>query len=61
MAKMEYIKKTTTKVCGFLDEREDGTLIIRVEDKDNVREFEVKEIIDSMVGTLVTFSNEEIL
>lgn len=61
MAKMEYIKKTTTKVCGVLDEREDGTLIIRVEDKDNVREFEVKEIVDSMIGTLVTFSNEEIL
>lgn len=61
MAKMEYVKKQTTKICGLLDKNDNDEYIITVQDKDYVREFALDEIIDSMVGTLVCFSNEEIL
>lgn len=62
MAKQTYEVKKTIKIVGVLDEREDGTLFVRVEDpKDIVREFDLKDIMKEMIGTLVTFSNEETL
>ena len=61
MAKQGYEKKQTIKVTGILDKRENGELMIVVSDKDTITEYELQDILDDMLGSLVTFSNEEIL
>lgn len=62
MAKQGYEKKQTIKITGTLDKRVDtGELIITVVDKDSVVEYELEDIISDMMGTMVTFSNEETL
>lgn len=55
--KMLYEKKTLTKIVGVLDKIGDK-YIITVEDKDSVEEYELEDILDTMLGTVLTISNE---
>lgn len=55
--KMLYEKKTLTKIVGVLD-KVGETYIITVEDKDNFQEYDLGDILDTMLGTVLTISNE---
>lgn len=55
--KMLYEKKTLTKIVGVLDKIGDK-YIITVEDRDSVEEYELEDILDTMLGTVLTISNE---
>lgn len=55
--KMLYEKKTLTKIVGVLDKIGDK-YIITVEDKDSVEEYELEDILNTMLGTVLTISNE---
>lgn len=55
--KMLYEKKTLTKIVGVLDKIDDN-YIITVEDRDSVQEYELEDILDTMLGTVLTISNE---
>lgn len=55
--KMLYEKKTLTKIVGVLDKIGDN-YIITVEDRDSVQEYELEDILDTMLGTVLTISNE---
>lgn len=55
--KMLYEKKTLTKIVGVLDKIGDK-YIITVEDRDSVKEYELEDILDTMLGTVLTISNE---
>ena len=55
--KMLYAKKTLTKIVGVLDKIGDN-YIITVEDRDSVQEYELEDILDTMLGTVLTISNE---
>lgn len=59
MAKQMYETKKTTKIIGTLDKDDDDVMFIRVEDKDNCMTYDVKDILDSMLGTVITLFNEE--
>lgn len=55
--KMLYEKKTLTKIVGVLDKIGDK-YIITVEDRDIIKEYELEDILDTMLGTVLTISNE---
>lgn len=55
--KMLYEKKTLTKIVGVLDKIGDK-YIITVEDRDVIKEYELEDILDTMLGTVLTISNE---
>lgn len=55
--KMLYEKKTLTKIVGVLDKIGDK-YIITVEDRDTIKEYELEDILDNMLGTVLTISNE---
>ena len=55
--KMLYEKKTLTKIVGVLDKIGDKYMIT-VEDRDIVKEYELEDILDTMLGTVLTISNE---
>ena len=55
--KLLYEKKTLTKIVGVLDKIGDK-YIITVEDRDSVEEYELEDILDTMLGTVLTISNE---
>lgn len=55
--KMLYEKKTLTKIVGVLD-KVGETYIITVEDRDNFQEYDLGDILDTMLGTVLTVSNE---
>ena len=61
MAKQKYERKESITICGMLDVDDDGQYVVTVEDKDNSTEYELKSILDSMVGSVVTFSSESYL
>ena len=54
-----YEKKTSTKIIGFLCEK-DGKRVITVQEKDGgERYFNLDDIVDSMMDTNVSITNEE--
>ena len=55
--KMLYEKKTLTKIVGVLDKIGDK-YIITVEDRDIIKEYELEDSLDTMLGTVLTISNE---
>ena len=61
MGKQFYEKKTMIKIAGILDKNENGDYVVIVNNKDFVDEYDLKNILDEMLGTFVTFQNEETL
>lgn len=61
MVKQRYERKKSVTVCGVLDVGEQGEYFVRVEEKESSTEYNVKDILDDMVGSVVTFSAESYL
>lgn len=59
MAKNLYEEKKIIKLIGTLDKIESGDFICTVEDKDNVQEYNVIEILEQMVGSEISLQSTE--
>ncbi len=59
MAKNLYEEKKIIKLIGTLDKNENGEFICTVEDKDNVQEYNVIEILEQMIGSEISLQSTE--
>lgn len=57
--KHKYEKKITTTVKGLLTTDDEGRKIVIIKEKDNERAISWDELIDSVMDTEISFSNEE--
>lgn len=58
MAKQKVEKKSVITVCGRLEKDEDGTFIVIVEDKDDVQEYVLSDLLNEMQGYLINLNAE---
>lgn len=59
MAKNLYEEKKIIKLIGTLDKTENGEFICTVEEKDNVHEYNLIEILEQMVGTEISLQSTD--
>lgn len=59
MAKNLYEEKKIIKLIGTLDKTENGEFICTVEDKDNIQEYNLIEILEQMVGTEISLQSTD--
>lgn len=57
MAKNIYTEQKLIKLIGTLDKNENGEFICIVENKDNVQEYNVIDILEQMVGTEISLQS----
>lgn len=57
MAKNVYTEQKLIKLVGTLDKNENDEFICTVEDKDNVQEYNMTEILEQMVGTEISLQS----
>lgn len=57
MAKNIYTEQKVIKLVGRLNKDENGNFICTVEDKDNVQEYNVIEILEQMIDTEISLSS----
>ena len=57
MAKNIYTEQKLIKLVGTLDKNENNEFICTVEDKDNVQEYNMAEILEQMVGTEISLQS----
>lgn len=57
MAKNIYTEQKLIKLIGTLDKNENGEFICTVENKDDVQEYNVIEILEQMVGTEISLQS----
>lgn len=62
MAKQCFEQKKVVKLIGILDRDEDNRLIVSVEDRDGrITEYLLTEVLDELVGSLISIQSEDIL
>ena len=59
MAKNIYTEQKLIKLIGTLDKNENGEFICTVENKDDVQEYNVIDILEQMVGTEISLQSTE--
>ena len=57
MAKNIYTEQKLIKLIGTLDKNENGEFICTVENKDDVQEYNVLDILEQMVGTEISLQS----
>lgn len=57
MAKNIYTEQKLIKLVGTLDKNDEGDFICTVEEKDNVQEYNMIEILEQMVGTEISLQS----
>lgn len=57
MAKNIYTEQKLIKLVGTLDKNDEGNFICTVEEKDNVQEYNMIEILEQMVGTEISLQS----
>ena len=57
MAKNIYTEQKLIKLVGTLDKNENNEFICTVEDKDNVQEYNMAEILEQMVVTEISLQS----
>ena len=57
MAKNIYTEQKLIKLIGTLDKNENGEFICSVENKDDVQEYNVIDILEQMVGTEISLQS----
>lgn len=57
MAKNIYTEQKLIKLIGTLDKNENGEFICTVENKDDVQEYNVIDILEQMVGTEISLQS----
>ena len=58
MGKQKYEQKQIISICGTLNKEDDGKYIVTVEERDNVREYSLNDILDSMDGNIISLTSE---
>lgn len=57
MAKNIYTEQKLIKLIGTLDKNENGEFICTVENKDDIQEYNVIDILEQMVGTEISLQS----
>lgn len=57
MAKNIYTEQKLIKLIGTLDKNDNGDFVCIVEEKDNIQEYNVLEILEQMVGTEINLQS----
>lgn len=57
MAKNVYTEQKLIKLVGTLNKNDEGDFICTVEEKDNVQEYNMIEILEQMVGTEISLQS----
>lgn len=57
MAKNIYTEQKLIKLVGTLNKNDEGDFICTVEEKDNVQEYNMIEILEQMVGTEISLQS----
>lgn len=57
MAKNIYTEQKLIKLVGTLDKNDEGDFICTVEEKDNVQEYNMIEILEQMIGTEISLQS----
>ena len=57
MAKNIYTEQKLVKLVGTLDKNDEGDFICTVEEKDNVQEYNMIEILEQMIGTEISLQS----
>ena len=60
MAKQKYEVKKLIQIVGRLDKNENNEYFITVEDKDDIQEYELSNILSEMEGTIINLTSEDI-
>ena len=58
MAKQKYEKKQIITICGTLDKNEDDRYIVTVEDKDNIQEYDLADILEEIEGSVISMTSD---
>lgn len=58
MAKSKYELKTILTLVGLLQKNNDGDYIVTVEKNDEIREYKLNEILDSLDGQVISLTSE---
>ena len=58
MAKQKYEKKKVISIVGTLDKNEDDRYIVTVEDKDNIQEYDLADILEELQGSVISLTSE---
>lgn len=57
MAKNIYTEQKLIKLIGTLNKNDNGDFVCIVEEKDNIQEYNVLEILEQMVGTEINLQS----
>lgn len=58
MAKQKYEKKKVISIVGVLEKNEDDRYIITVEDKDNIQEYDLADILEEIEGSVISMTSD---
>ena len=58
MAKQKYEKKKVISIVGVLEKNEDNRYIITVEDKDNIQEYDLADILEEIEGSVISMTSD---
>lgn len=58
MAKQKYERKQVISIAGTLDKNEDDRYIITVEEKDNIQEYDLADILKEMEGSVIVLTSD---
>lgn len=59
MAKQIFERKQVVKLVGRLDKDDDGKFVVTVEDKDRVTEYDLDDILNNVLGSVISLQSEE--
>lgn len=58
MSKSKYEIKTTLSLVGVLDKNNDGEFIVTVEKNDEIREYNLNDILENLGGQVISLTSE---
>lgn len=59
MAKQIFEKKKVVNLVGVLEKNDDGEYIVVVEDKDSFKQYDLSEVLDEILGSVIFLKSEE--
>lgn len=61
MAKQIYEKTKNIKLVGVLEKSDNGNYIVVVENKDNIEEIPLEEVLEDMIGTEISLTSVDVM
>lgn len=58
MAKSKYELKTVLTLIGTLDKNDDGEFIVTIEKNDEIKEYNLTDILDNLCGQVISLTSE---